>query len=49
MPVLGNGGGWVPTGIFARSVLLSVSAEFADGTKLQHIHIKEARCFGDWE
>lgn len=44
-PALGKGCGWVSAGIFASSLFLTTSAEFADGTKLQHIHIKEASTF----
>lgn len=33
--------GGFPQGSLLRSVFLTVSTEFADGTELQHIYIKE--------
>lgn len=41
MPQLWKGWGMISAGIFPGSAFLPASAEFADGTKLQHIHIKE--------
>lgn len=49
MLALGKGCGWVSAGTFAGSVLLAVLVEFADGTKSQHSHVKEAWHFGAWE